>query len=462
MMDMRSSKWGTPLACVGLSARLSAIARVSKKGSAHLKRRYLVVFLFAAAVASLQAQAVHPLQSLIGAARANATTLRDLLPEAIPTVKQSGGAAVWGQDFLFAVETERTPTVAIDRQPPATMTRVEGTNLWYKLAKLRVGVTHHYEFFADGKSMGNAYRYDVAGYNPDSYPQPAVRSGSLSEKKTLVSSIYPEMSADYWVYVNHGYDASRGGPLMVWQDGERIAGVTDHIRLRLRTVTDNLVHQKLIPPMVHVLIAPGNGKEAKGTRMRSIQYDTVSDRYGRYLIEEVLPEVEKTYKLRSDAYSRGIGGLSSGAICALNAAWYFPTQFSRVHSNIGSYVALQWRPEQHQDGGYIYPYKVLREPKRNLRVWLADGSEDNESLAGSWPLQNIQLANAFKLRGYDFHFRFGDAMHSVAQAALDLPESLVWLWRDYDPAKSEQTYEMDRGERDKPLYRVKIVNREAW
>jgi len=24
---------------------------------------------------------------------------------------------------------------------------------------------------------------------------------------------------------------------------------------------------------------------------------------------------------------------------------------------------------------------------------------------------------------------------------LDLPESLAWLWRDYDPAKTEQTYE---------------------
>ena len=404
----------------------------------------------------------HPLQALIEAARHNPAALQELLPAAIPALKESGGAAVWGQDFLFAVETTSAAAVAIDRQASVPMTQVPGSNIWYRLAKLRTGVTHHYQFLAAGTPMGGTYQYDVAGYNTDSYPQTGVPAGVLSEKKTHVSRIYPELTADYWIYVNHGADTSRGAPLMIWQDGERIAGVIDHIRLRMRKVTDNLVHQKVIPPMVHLLIAPGNGKEAKGTRMRSIQYDTVSDRYGRYLLEEVLPEVAKSYKFRPDAYSRAIGGLSSGAICALTAAWYFPGQFSRVHSNIGSYVALQWKPEEHLDGGNVFPNKVRREPKRNLRVWLADGSEDHENNFGSWPLQNIQLANSLKLCGYDFHFRFGDAMHSVAQAALDLPESLTWLWRDYDPAKSEQAFEMEPSEREKPFFRVRISNREAW
>ena len=46
----------------------------------------------------------------------------------------------------------------------------------------------------------------------------------------------------------------------------------------------------------------------------------VSDRYPRFLMEEVLPEVEKTYRLRQDGYSRAIAGESSGGICAFNAA----------------------------------------------------------------------------------------------------------------------------------------------
>jgi len=143
-------------------------------------------------------------------------------------------------------------------------------------------------------------------------------------------------------------------------------------------------------------------------------------------------------------------------------AWYYPQQFSRVMSHIGSFVALQWHPDQNLDGGYIVSKKVGREPKKNLRVWMSDGSDDQETASGGWPLNNIELANTLKLWGYDFHFRFGVSMHAIAQGALDLPESLAWLWREYDPAKTEQAYVMEESERAKPVFRVKIANRDPW
>jgi enterochelin esterase family protein len=93
---------------------------------------------------------------------------------------------------------------------------------------------------------------------------------------------------------------------------------------------------------------------------------------------------------------------------------------------------------------------------------MSDGSDDIENNPGSWPLNNIQLANSLKIRGYDFHFRFGVSMHAIAQGALDLPESLIWLWRDYDPSLKQQTYQMEESERVKPLFRVSITNRGAW
>ncbi|MDX1984324.1 MAG: alpha/beta hydrolase-fold protein [Bryobacteraceae bacterium] len=414
-----------------------------------------LTLLFLLAWPAVHAQK-HPLQELIEAARADSPALATLLSQGLPAMRGRDGAAVWGQDFLFAVESPTPATVSIDKQPPVPMKRAVGTNYYYLVKTLRLGVTHQY-LYAD--AAGNATgSYEVAGYNPDSYPLPSVPRGTLSEKKTLTSKIYPGMTANYWVYTNPGADMTGGAPLMVWQDGETIAGNLDLLRLRLQIVSDNLVARKVIPPMVHVLIQPGQGLP----RMRSIQYDTVSGTYGRYLLDEILPEVGKSYKLRKDAYSRAIAGASSGAICAFNVAWYYPEQFSRVLSHIGSYTALQWRPEEHLDGGYIVSYKVGREPKRNLRVWLSDGADDGESRAGSWPLNNIQLANMLKLRGYDFHFRFGTSLHAIAQGAMDLPESLAWLWRDYDPAKTAQIYEMEEAERNKPLFRVTITNRDAW
>jgi enterochelin esterase family protein len=240
---------------------------------------------------------------------------------------------------------------------------------------------------------------------------------------------------------------------MAWQDGSQLVernGVT-----RAQNVFDNLTYQKKIPVIVHVLISPGTAGEKA---MRSIEYDTVSDQYARFLRDELLPEVYAKYNIRRDGYSRGIAGNSSGGICSFNAAWFQPNQFSRVISRIGTFTSIQWKPGV-IDGGNIYPFKVRKEPKRNIRVWLQDGSEDIENNYGSWPLQNIQMANSLKMREYDFHFSYGNGTHNHAHGESELPEEMIWLWRDYDPAKTEQAYEMEPAEKTKPLFRVRIYNR---
>jgi hypothetical protein len=73
----------------------------------------------------------------------------------------------------------------------------------------------------------------------------------------------------------------------------------------------------------------------------------------------------------------------------------------------------------------------------------------------------LMLANALKGRGYDFRFRFGDGGHSASQAALDLPESLAWLWRGYDPDRTEEEFTQDPSEREQPPFRVRVTNREC-
>jgi enterochelin esterase-like enzyme len=428
-----------------------------------MSARLAALFALGSACACAQ---VHPLEQLIETSR-QGPAAAGLASQIAQTLSPHGGVAVWGGDYLFVSDLTMAPKyaavsassagVSIDLQPPLAMDKVPGTAFWMRLVKMRVGVTHAYQFYADGKPA--TARTDVSGYNPDSYPKPGVPKGKLSEKHTIISKIYDDMKADYWYYAAPGVDPNIPAPLMVWQDGQGlIAG--DLSRLRLFTVTENLVAQKLIPPMVHVLIAPGFSPTGKA--MRSIEYDTVSDRYDRFLLEEVLPEVEKAYKLRPDGYSRAIAGESSGGICSLNAAWFMPEKFSRVHSAIGSYTSIQWHPEEKLDGGNLYPFMVRKQPKRNIRIWMSDGTDDLENAHGSWPLQNIQLANSLKMREYDFHFRFGLATHDAGQAGIDLPESLAWLWRGYDPNKTSEEFTMDPAEKDKPYFRVTIANRDAW
>ena len=114
------------------------------------------------------------------------------------------------------------------------------------------------------------------------------------------------------------------------------------------------------------------------------------------------------------------------------------------------------------DGGNVYPFMVRKKPKRNIRIWMSDGADDLENDHGSWPLQNIQMANSLKLQGYDFHFRFGQAAHNSAQAALDLAGVADMALARLRPAKTSQEFIMDPAEKAKPYYRVTIANRDAW
>jgi enterochelin esterase family protein len=93
-------------------------------------------------------------------------------------------------------------------------------------------------------------------------------------------------------------------------------------------------------------------------------------------------------------------------------------------------------------------------------VWLQDGSGDLENDHGSWPLQNIAMANSLKMRDYDFHLSWGNGTHSGNGGNAELAEELMWLWRDYDPAKTEQPFLQDPAEKSKPMYRIRALNRE--
>jgi hypothetical protein len=80
---------------------------------------------------------------------------------------------------------------------------------------------------------------------------------------------------------------------------------------------------------------------------------------------------------------------------------------------------------------------------------------------GSWPQANIRLANALKLKEYDFHLSFGTGTHNSAHGAAEFPSELMWLWRDYDSSKTEQSYEVEAAEKVRPPFRVSIMNRKA-
>src|SRR6202046_1797701 len=255
----------------------------------------------------------------------------------------------------------------------------------------------------------------------DALQHPGVPTGTLSDRLTLRSQAYDGMVSNYWIYVPAQYDAKKPAAVMLFQDGEGYLNRNGgHPALN---ALDNLIAAGKIPVMIAVFTNPGDISASPGTptysfvqayskkwsrtlkdSMRSTEYDTVSDRYDRFLLNELIPEVAKQYSLRTDGYSRAITGSSSGGICSFNAAWQRPGEFSRVISWIGSFTAIQWKEDPtNPDGGQDYPEKILREPKHNLRVWLQDGANGLENAKyGSWPLANLRMGNLLKTKGNAF------------------------------------------------------------
>jgi hypothetical protein len=284
--------------------------------------------------------------------------------------------------------------------------------------------------------------------SPDSLPQEGVPKGKVIGPTVWKSKIFEGTTRNYWVYVPAQYDGKTPACVMVFQDGEgyqRLNGDS-----RVPNVFDNLIHKKEMPVTIGIFINPG-AREGGGQRAsnRSVEYDTLSDAYSKFLLEEILPEVGREYKLTDDPEGRALCGASSGAICAFTVAWERPDAFRKVVSFVGSFTSIAYRPARDgqpmRPGGDLYPTLIRKNPIKPLKVFLQDGSNDLNNNQGNWFLANQQMLSALewananadqrKTEGprYQVNHAWGEGVHSGKHGGSILPEILRWLWKDYQP-----------------------------
>lgn len=261
-------------------------------------------------------------------------------------------------------------------------------------------------------------------HGPDSMRQDGVPVGTVTQSKWVSEKVFPGTERDMWVYVPAQYDAAKPACVMVFQDGR---GYVDEKRsFRTTIVFDNLIHKKEMPVTIGIFlnpgVIPGSKPGARDRKNRSFEYDTLSDQYATFLIEEILPAVGKDYNLTNDPERRAIGGISSGGICAWTVAWERPDYFRKVLSHVGSFTNIR--------GGHVYPALIRKTERKPIRVFLQEGSNDLDNLHGSWPLANQQMAAALKFAGYNYHFVMGDGGHNGRHGGAIMPSSIRWLWRD--------------------------------
>jgi enterochelin esterase-like enzyme/sugar lactone lactonase YvrE len=260
--------------------------------------------------------------------------------------------------------------------------------------------------------------------HPDAVAKGDVPRGTVQEMEPWESKVLPGTIRDWAVYVPAQYKAEKPAALMVFQDGERMRDVKG--RWRIPTVFDNLIARGDMPPTIAVFLNPGHDKSKprKNGRHsnRSYEYDSLGDRYVRFLQEEIIPEVKQRYTISDEPEMHAIGGSSSGAICAFTAAWERTDYFRKVYSSVGSFTNLR--------GGNIYPALVRKTEPKPIRVYMADTGGDVDNAFGSWPWANKRMASALKYMGYDTRFDWAEGYaHNADFGSAKFPDAMKWLWR---------------------------------
>ncbi len=255
------------------------------------------------------------------------------------------------------------------------------------------------------------------------------------------SKLYPATpSRSISVYIPAKYKDGTPAPVMVVMDG---AGSQFN---RVTTAVDNLSQStdpaRRVPAFVVIAVANGQ---------RSIELDTMSDLWARYVDEEVFPAVEANaaikaaypnFSITKDPEGRGAVGCSSGGSAAIIMAWFRPDYFRRVIGYDASIVNLQsdtmyplgaW--ELHSDQALV----LNTTPIKPIRVMYGDNEMDNgagtgEAGAKDWLLAGQRLAAAFKTMGYHYRWVEGMGAKHCSDAKVqqtDMANSMVWVWRGF-------------------------------
>src|SRR5947209_4274111 len=263
--------------------------------------------------------------------------------------------------------------------------------------------------------------------------------------KTLIVETHPiDYKRAITVYIPAQYKTGTEAPFMVVHDGP---GPNKNPTLGMRTILDNLIAQKRIPPIVLISIANGGG-DAQGHE-RGKEYDNMNGDYATYIEDEVLPRVEKNckVKLTKDPDGRAAMGSSSGGSAALIMAWFRTDLYHRVLTTSGTFVNQQWPfdPKMPDGAWGFHETLIPNSPKKPIRVFISVGDQDllNPNVLRDgmhdWVEANNRMAKVLKAKGYAYQYLFcRGSGHGVGNAkAQFLPHAIEWVWNGYAPKKGK-------------------------
>lgn len=354
-------------------------------------------------------------------AEALANRVRAAFPEGTDLKLGKHAPLIQGDQVAFVVESPGgpAPRVAgmVNHSRGLDMLPIGETGLWVRVEPIAPDTKFSYSFRRGTETLGGGV-VEMPGwkYPPESAEHPGRTYGKYLPLKFRSEVFHNQRTG--WIYVPAAYDSKAPPPaLMVFQDGD--AYKNEHVG----TVVDNLIAAGEMPVTLLLLLNPGVNDD--GGANRSVEYDTLSDTYVKFLESEAIPRLTSKYKVREDAQGRAIGGASSGAICAFTAAWNRPDLFGRVCSQIGSFTNIR--------GGDRYPEVVSESPAKPIKVVMTIGTNDLINKYGDWWRANEAMFKALKQKNYDVFIIADRGFHSFWTCGRQLPEALRRTWAGFKP-----------------------------
>ena len=125
------------------------------------------------------------------------------------------------------------------------------------------------------------------------------------------------------VYTPFGFRNRRRYPLLLVLDGE------DYLRYAAcRTVLDNLIHRREIPPLIAAFVTPE----------KRIREYADNPAHAEFLTSDLVPHLQREFPIRLRPDDRGLVGAGLGAVAALTAAWRYPGFFGKLLLSSGSFT----------------------------------------------------------------------------------------------------------------------------
>jgi len=267
----------------------------------------------------------------------------------------------------------------------------------------------------DPGSEGNGTHDLTAGLQADP-PEwrlaAGVTPGTLSATASFASTIYGQ-HFPYRVYASANVQKGRPAVFMTFADGgEYVSG------FHTPTVLDNLTASGEVPPAVVLFISP----PSDGDRVKT--YDPPTDKYSRFLLQEIIPAViDPMFTISKDPGAWATGGHSASAEQDWTVLWLT----DRFHKFLGHNSSFGAAPTY----GVDWPKTIAAAPMRDLRVSLVAAAvgRDLVDQRGDWTLINQAVAKALDGKGNAYRMIIGPGGHGGPASQRDFPTALRWVFR---------------------------------